>query len=880
MTDPTSRRARLMLACAIGALASIPAAPALAQQGVATIEEVVVTARKREESLQSVPVAVTAQSGEQLKRANITDPVGLSRVTPSLQIRNSSGSANSAQIALRGQYAADSLLGVSQPIGLYEDNVNIPHPFGSNNAFFDIERVEVLKGPQGTLYGRNTTGGAINIITRDADYTGLHGFIEGEAGRFNSYRVAGAVNVPVVPDMLAVRLAYQYWTQDGYGKSILTGQRYGDDKDDHIARLSVKFDPMENLSAELKVEYGQTHKNGAMLANVSLAAPVQATTAAQVGALAFVPPNSAYVIAALGSNYRVNSVLFKNALFGSPAAFNQVLAAGQAALANCVGKSLFTNCSDTDQFDNLKTWHGGLDINWDVTEHIRVRSITGVHYFTNDKIFDLDSIPGQVLEVGIGSAATGGLQPAPAMGGNFNIPYRFKPDQQSTQWSQEFNFSGDLFNERLKWLFGAFGSWDKGKGSQWSAALQESLAITGQLADGRIFGEAGDDGVLGSPPLPSHDGLRNVTNSWAVFSQNDIKLTEQLSVTLGARYTEERIGQDLADWSYIANTRSYTCTGSQPNGAPITYFPSNPTNPDSCYQDIRSYGPNGAYSRGYFSGTTYVASLNFQITPDHLVYAKKSRGFRGGAFGRSAQIVARPEFANDLEAGFKGDFFEHRLRTNVAAYQTKYDNKQVSSLVCISGLPPPCGTSAFTTKITNAAKARIRGFEVEVQARPVEAFSAWGTLSYTDAKYTDYPGAVSGDGVFVGDASGVKLALTPTWQGSLGARYVADVGPGHLSLQTDLWYRGKTPITVLNDLLLMPDDIEKHLQRAVRIVNARIDYEMPDSGLRVSLWSQNLFNVKYAYKGISPGFTAGIGHAVTQAPRTWGVTVRKSFGQE
>jgi iron complex outermembrane recepter protein len=877
MTAISSRKARLMLACAFGALTSLPALPAMAQT---TIEEVVVTARKREESLQTVPVAVTAQSGAQLESAHITEPTQLTRITPSLQIRNSSGSANSAQIALRGQYAADSLLGVSQPIGLYQDNVNIPHPFGSNNAFFDIERVEILKGPQGTLYGRNTTGGAINIITRSADYHGVHGFIEGDVGNFKSYRGGAAVNVPLIADMLAVRLVYQYWSQQGFGRSLITGQHYGDDKNDHLARLSVKFDPTSSLSADLKVEYGNAKKNGSMLANVSLAAPQPATTAAQVGALAFVPPNSAYVIAAIASNYRTNSLLFKNALFGSPAAFNQLLAAGQAALAPCVGQSLFTNCSDTDQFDNVKTWHGSLDVKWDVTEHVRVRSITGVRYFTNDKIFDLDSIPGQVLEVGFGSASTGGLQPEPEAGATWNIPYRFKPDQQSTQWSQEFNVSGDLFDDRVSWLVGAYGSWDKGKGSQWSGALIESLAITGQLADGRIFGEAGDDGVLGSPPLPSHDGLRNITNTWAVFTQNDIKFTDQISITLGARYTEERIGQDLADWSYISNSRSYTCSGVLPNGAPTTYAPSNPTNPDTCYQDIRSYGPNGAYSRGYFNGTTYLASLNFQVTPDHLLYAKISRGFRGGAFGRSAQVVAAPEFVKDLEAGFKGEFFDHRLRTNLAVYQSKYNNKQVSSLVCISGLPPPCGTSAFTTLIANAAKARIRGFEAEVQARPTEGLSAWGTLSYTDAKYTDYPNAVSGDGVFVGDAAGVKIAVTPTWQGSVGARYEAQLGGGLLGVQADVAYRGKTPITALNDLLAMPDDIERHLQRAVKLVNARVDYDMKDRGIRVSLWAQNLFDVKYGYKGISPGFTGGIGHIVTQAPRTYGVTVRKTFGEE
>ena len=197
--------------------ASTTNATAAASSDVAgTVGEVVVTARKSSENLQRVPLAVTAVTGSALSEQRIGEPTDLNKDTPSLFIRNSSSSSNSAQIALRGQYAADSLLGINQPVGMYEDTVSIPHPFGANNAFFDLDRVEVLKGPQGTLYGRNTTAGAINIITKNADYNGVHGFIEGELGDFKDARIGGAVNIPIIPDVLAARVSYQHWNRDGF----------------------------------------------------------------------------------------------------------------------------------------------------------------------------------------------------------------------------------------------------------------------------------------------------------------------------------------------------------------------------------------------------------------------------------------------------------------------------------------------------------------------------------------------------------------------------------------------------------------------------------------------------------------------------------------
>jgi iron complex outermembrane receptor protein len=817
--------------------------PGATQPAVTTLDDIVVTARKREESLQSVPVAVTTQTAEQLERQRITEPTQLGRVVPSLQIRPSSGSSNSAQIALRGQYAGDSLLGVSQPVGLYMDSVNVPHPFGANNSFFDISRVEVLKGPQGTLYGRNTTGGAINIITRGADYNGVHGFGEGEIGNFNSYRIGGAVNVPIVADKLAARLAVQYWNKDGYGESRITGQTFGDDKDDVVARLSLVFDPIETVHGELKVEYGKAKHNGAMISNVAINNPGQ----------------TAYFSAALWSNPAVYRPLLLQGLGGNQAALGQVIAAGRAVLDPCIGGDLYKNCSATNQFDDLETWHGALDLSWDITDEVTLRSITGVHHFKNTKIFDLDSVQPQILEVGFGS---NGLAVAPGIG-TFNLPYDLVPDQESTQWTQELNLSG-TFMERLDWMVGAYGSWDDGNGSQNAGALEEFTAV-----------------ATGSPVLFAHDGLENKSDTWALYTQNDIRFTDRVSITLGARYTEERIEQTLADWDYITATNTFVCHGSLANGAATNYAPPIPGNPDSCATSIFSTGPNNSFARGTFSGTSYLASFNFQITPQHLFYAKTARGFRGGAFGRTTQVPAAPEFATDYELGFKGDWLDRRLRTNVAIYQTNYDNKQVSSLQCTGGVAPPSPAGAgFTTKLLNAATARIQGFEAEFQALPMEGLSVWGNISYTNAKYLRWDNAVSGSGIPLTSAAGLDIAVTPDWQGAIGARYEMPVASGVGAVQLDYIYRGETALTPINNDPSLSDSIERDMLGSVGLINARLEYSLEDQGLTFALWGANLTDEEYGLPGITSAYTGGIAHRMTEAPRTYGVTVRKTFGSE
>ena len=217
-----------------------------------TIEEVLVTARKKEETLQDVPVAVTSMSADDLKALNLSDTQDLGSFSPGVHIEPAPAQGGSiAKVTIRGQVQTDNLITLDPSVGWYIDDVYLARAYGTANSLFDISRIEVLKGPQGTLYGRNTTGGAIKILTEKADPTAeLSGFVTGGVGNYKSHKVGGAINIPLIPNKLAIRLAaqgdkrengfgeitiYDRFTQSPTGETSEVGTR-----DNEVYRLGVR----------------------------------------------------------------------------------------------------------------------------------------------------------------------------------------------------------------------------------------------------------------------------------------------------------------------------------------------------------------------------------------------------------------------------------------------------------------------------------------------------------------------------------------------------------------------------------------------------------------------------------------------------------------
>ena len=785
------RKLLLLSATVLGAL---PSRMVFAEQPM--LEEITVTARKKSENVQSVPLSVTAIEGEDLQELGIRQPSDLQRTVPSLSaIPGDPAFPSGVMFDLRGLVGSVNLLTFSQPVGLYEDGVNIPHVPGNNAGFFDVERVEVVAGPQGTLYGRNTTGGAISVITRGAEYGNAHGFVYAEAGNLSDYKLAGATTFTLIPQELAVRLAYQHWSRDGFGQSSITGQRLGADHDDDIARLSVRFDPGTVFSAQLKLEYYQFRRADTLatlpqFANAGLAGLADAEYAAEGAQFGATPPSQ------------------------------------------LVNGDLFHNTQRSRVYDRLKAWHGVLDLHWALTDSLSLSSITGYHQFTQFRTWDASALPIQDLTVGIGE---GGLQPYSPSYGTYPVPLR--PDQQDKFWSEELNLAGSFFGGLLTAQFGVYGSWDSGDESQ-------TLVNLPALAAAQV----------GFPFVVSFVTPAVTTDTRAVYTQGDVALAKDLSATLGVRYTRE----SLSD-----HTSAFVEDLTPGSGIFI------------CYPSLTGPFPGSASCAAQQSetadGTSYLASLNWHVMPDMLLYLKTSRGFRGGALNPrdpgSAPI--QPERATDYELGLKSDLWQRRVRLNGAVYDTEYKNKQELSAV---------GT---VTQITNAADARVRGVEAQLQAVATQHLSIYASGSYTDGKYLTYLNASTDFGT-VPDASGQAFPISK-WHYDIGARYEWTVGTAVPALQADYAWHSAIPTTLLNDAVsagLASASQQNSWREARGLLNARAELRLPDSGwmsgITLAVAATNLLNEHYQLQGqtIDVGVTS-----LTQEPRMWWASINKSFGK-
>ena len=248
--------------------------PAESQQG-----DIIVTAQKRSERLQDVPIAITAVTGATLQNRRILDIVDLSNVTPGLQIKQGDTAAN-PRIFIRGVGLNDFNPATASAVGIYADGVYVASPLAQRFAFFDLQQAEVLRGPQGTLYGRNTTGGAINLTSRKPGNT-YEADLLAEYGRFNSVNVQGGVTVPIVQDTLSARVAGIYNRDDGYTVNLLTGTR-GNNTKRWAVRGSVRWAPSSDITDDLQVSTGK-FRGGSLLAYGRTLLPASATASGPDG---------------------------------------------------------------------------------------------------------------------------------------------------------------------------------------------------------------------------------------------------------------------------------------------------------------------------------------------------------------------------------------------------------------------------------------------------------------------------------------------------------------------------------------------------------------------------------------------------------------------
>ncbi len=823
MADARRLRRMMFLTVCGAALAGASSAAATPPQGRGTataastdssaVSEVVVTARRVTERLQDVPLAVSAVSGQALERQTVTELKELTSSVPNLSIYQGNASAGSVVVSIRGQVQSNNnLLNIDPAVGVYVDGFAVPRNAGLRSGLVDIARVEVLRGPQGTLYGRNTTGGAVSIITNDPAGA-FGGSLRAGYGNYNASSVAGVLNVPL-GENLGLRLVGVHEQHDPYGHQVGTGVGLADEDSTYV-RAKLKYDAGP-LKVTLSGDYFRFLSNGPIfhlvgltpasadprfsgrVDNVPGAAPVTPTNATGTGT--FLVPGgqaAAYVQRTLGLPFTPGGLLQASSILQS-----YVFGAG--------GGLRFW-----DSFENSGIRFGGptppntsnskggsvaLDASYQLSDTITLRSISGWRTYTHEDRIDYDSTP-------------------------FNLAGAELDSPWADFYSQEFQILGDL--PRLTWVLGGYYSYERGLDLQQTAAFQP----------------------VGSNAYSEAYGV-NRNTSRAIFGQGSYKLTDDLTLTVGARYT-----WDTKDATIANGTRVNTGGGlPQPLSCniPVTLR----ADPAVCRAELNSD----------FSNPTWLASLDYKLTPEILAYVKTARGYRAGGQQTRAQNAAQvgafapfqPETLTEVEAGLKTELLDRQLTLNVAAYYDKYQDiqKQVTTLA-------PGGAGQFSL-VSNAASARLYGVEGEFAYRPNRIITVNGTLGYLNAKYDEFRD------VLLGDRSG-EAWPAPKLTYSLGASADVPTGFGLVSANVNWDYRSKL------NLQTQAINRDQVTQKGFGLLNARLALRFDSAKLEVAVFARNLLNKKYYDTGISSE-SLGINTLVVGEPRTYGVQVTKRFG--
>jgi iron complex outermembrane recepter protein len=746
----------LQAGCAIGAL-SFGAVPAMAQSEAANdsggLSEIVVTARKTSENLQTVPVAVTAVSGEELGRQSIRNFTDIQQTTPNLRIRPGNANPSSAIITIRGQSQNDTVATLDAAVGTYVDGVYWARSVGLNVDILDVASAEILRGPQGTLFGRNTTGGALNITTNAPQLDGVEVNAGVTLASYGTLQVGGAISLPIVTDKLAIRVAARNSSTNGYGLNTFTGNRM-DALETTTVRGKLLWEPSSLFDLTLGFE----------IFNMGGRGPGQRLFFANASP-------------ALGANVAV-----------------RILSGGRDNLQNYLyNGDPYTSRVNSDAPASAKTDTEYATINFK-PDFGQFKATVSRRRVFNSYTLDFDATPYLI----------GAAMPSEA---------------DTTNYSGELNFSGNAFDDRLKFILGYFYFEEDGI----DKSTTNVLPVLNPNNPNRPFGEIG-------------------TRSHAAYVQASVKLSDALSFTGGLRYTDDKK-------TFNSRTQNTFGTAITTCLVPVIVRP----DPAVCF---------GRFPTLKSSKLNYLASVEVKATDDIFLYARTATGYRGGGYnlrGSTNPIVGplgtftpvAAENVTNYEIGLKSELFDRRVRLNIAAFYDTFSNIQRTTVI---GTP----TGGVATYATNAAEATIKGVEVEGTVLLADALRFNFAVGYTDAKYKKFIDPI------LGDLSATKFANTPEFTAAVGAQYEADVGIGKLLARADYSYTSTVNFTGAPDLLNGVTLSKFTSQPGYGVLNLRLGLTTADERLEIAAFGTNVTKEKY-FVSSHEFVTSGLG-TVNQIP--------------
>ncbi|MBF7010418.1 TonB-dependent receptor [Novosphingobium resinovorum] len=747
------RRVRfLAISSSVLALSGGFMTPAMAQDSApaATAAEggdIIVTARRREERLVDVPIAVSSFSGDQLAKSGAVDITEIANVSPNVTLEPSRGTNSTLSAFIRGVGQQDPVSGFEQGVGIYLDDVYLNRPQAAVLDIYDVERIEVLRGPQGTLYGRNTIGGAVKYVTKQLPQE-FSFKVKGTYGSYDQADLIATASAPV-SDLIRVGGSVARLSRGGFGKNLTTGQdNYN--KDIWAGRASVDIGG-----------YGEP------------------------------------VLIRISGDYTKDK---------SNARGGHRLIPGYVSGAPVLDDVYDTRGGLNDPRQVVEAYGLAINATAELTDALTFRSISSWRKDNSASPIDFDALPAVDVDV-------------PAY-------YR------NEQLSQEVQLL-----------------WDDGGMVQGLLGAYYLTAKADTDFDVRLFTALNG--------LTAFTRANVDTNTFAIFGDFTFDFTEQLSLAVGGRYTwDERKAQILRQ-NYLGGGSPVFGGAGVPLGAPSTNFSGN----------------------AKFDKFTPRASLSFKPTPDHNIYASYSQGFKGGGFDprgvgvnapaatpgapTDAEIADylsfQPETVDSYEVGYKGNFFGGGLYIAAAGFYMDYKDVQIpgSAGCTVGGLPTFCGV------ITNAGKARFKGFELEANARlgrdlmaSGDRLSLSGALGYIDAQYKEYIANIASTPTDV--AQYRKVQNTPKWTASGTLAYSTPVGGGDLDLSTTYSYRSKVyQFEIPNPYLD---------QKGFGLLDASIVYTAPGGRWSLGVHGKNLFDKRYKTSGYTFLATNPVTGALLTAP--------------
>ena len=812
-----------------------------------TIDTITVTAQQREESAQDVPISIGAYDTDALENAGVKDIKDLISIAPGLMV-TSTQSETITTARIRGIGTVGDNFGLESSVGVYIDGV-----FRSRNGvgfgdLGEIERIEVLRGPQGTLFGKNTSAGVLNVVTAAPEFE-YGGSLEVTLGDYGYNRFSGSLTGPLIEDVLAFRVFAAQGERDGFQQLILDDGngpaevRDSETQDYYTFRAQALWTPSESVEGRIIYDYSNRDE----LCCSAVQWDYSAVPAAFVGAVG-----------------------------------GQVMQpADPEARVSYANREYEQNVEDQ-----------GISAEFDIEMPIgTLTSVTAWRNWKNDRTQDIDYSTADI---------------AYRADGNFT---------DLTRFSQEVRLTG-IWGD-LDWLVGGFLSHEELElgdairfGDDWENYLGRLLtagsvpplgapqggvtgtlqAMAGLAPVAALIGVPGAQGVLPIPlpgaAIPEGTGVAGdlydqTAESWAIFTHNTYRLTDNLSLTAGLRYTHETKNVYA----------TFNTNGPAACGALETAFGPDPVAgliaaataanlPAASISGLATAAGNIClpYARTALDQTGYdrertdeqvsgTIRLTYDISDDAMVYAGYSRGFKAGGFNLDRQFEGpfdpavgytdvdsgfAPEIIDAYEVGFKSQLFGNVLQLNANAFYQEVEDFQLNTFTGISF-------------VVNSIES-IESYGVEIDfayATPIDGLDITGGYAYVNAEYGD-------EASIAPNLRGNQISLSP--ENFLTAQVIYE-----RPLWGNVWGLASLDARYVSEYNTGSDLDPEKVQDAFTLLNARVGLNHVDGAWSIEAWGRNLTDEAYAQVAFDQFAQSGGFGAFMGAPRTWGVTLRTEW---